>query len=696
MKPNFKNARGAPSSLPPRRKKESKDKKFPRHNAAGGASTTTQHTVELTRAQQLEAKAARDAVLAALPKTSPLAAKKFVEAISLDVDVDAARQLLLSSKALTALPASIGVLCQQLRKLDVAGNDLTDLSALASLQHLSNLNVSRNPRLASLKGLSGTCLSVLNISFCAVESLAGLEHTAFTLRTFIANDSRLRFQSPIFRDASAGLLEDEEDQARGVGAMLAEMKAASEHLPASLRASVKPDTVAMRNYVVLATLRQCETVVLSRNTRLLHDFPSWSAETLLAACGEAPEQTALHASEESGDDSSSAEDASARKTARRGAHKKHNSTANADAPDSKALQKEEEEKGGSDVSANKELKHAVALAHPLSVFERLPRLKKLSLSGCELHCLPSRWFLPMVTELRLAQNHLTSLQPDGVILRSLHILDISNNLFLSVTTLRRCRFLEQLNVRGNPLVDDGVAQDKAAGLVQEQIRPAKGDDDDGATTAASVVGAAPISVQQRVVRLFPGLKLLDNQPLLSAEEMRAAHKRGRDAAAAVAHEKEPAAGQERESTPETVKSEGANTAETGDGDGAMILAAPAPSRGSKDAKSAVHSPPRKAPRVDPTLIAAEAEAKDVVVEPPPSVLKATHAPIVRRERVLLRPDATTTGQANRSGANAKAADWKQRQKKGSGGMTPPQTVPTVLGQAAVKKLLEQNRKANAW
>ncbi|KPA75390.1 hypothetical protein ABB37_08666 [Leptomonas pyrrhocoris] len=666
MRTNFKAAKGAPAPPPPPRKRERTDKKFSRHNAAR-AGPSTQNAVELTRVQQLEAKAARDTVLATTLKASPLIAKKFVEAISLDVDVDAARQLLLSSKALTALPSSIGVLCQQLRKLDVAGNDLTDLSPLASLQYLSNLNVSRNPRLASLKGLSGTCLSVLSISYCAVESLVGLEHTALSLRTFIANDNRLQFQSPIFRSES--VVPHQRDEEEG---SMTDMDAAAPHLPASLRTGVETNAVAMRNYAIFATFQQCETVVLSRNTQLVQSFPAWSAEELAVQCGDRPKRPAHDSGKESGNDSS-AEESDARRATHRG--------------DGGPREAEPE----ADAQTHKLLKHAVALAHPLSVFERLPRLKKLSLSGCALHSLPSRWFLPMVTELRLAQNHLASLQPDGVILRSLHILDISNNLFISVITLRRCRFLEQLSLRGNPLVEEGATHKETMGRASihsnSNDKAATEEGKDGDPTAPSDV-AIPLHVQRSVARLFPSLKLLDHQPVLSAAEMQAATERERDVAAA-------AAAAPSQQQVHDAKRTGGGADGGGEPRETSTREKTVGGRGAKSGASlSARAPACKAARVDPAVIAAEAAEKDVVVEAPSSVLKTAHAPIIRRERTLLKPGTSLAGQGGGS-SNVSATRGDARKKETSTGGA-NSAAPTVLGQAAVDKLLEQSRKTNAW
>lgn len=688
--------RGASSQnprRPPQTSAKSPARRVSRRSSA--ATTSAPGGIELTRAQQIEAKAARDAVVGAMTKSSPQAAKMFVESISLDVDVETTRQLLCSKKGFVALPSSIGVLCRQLRKLDLSGNGLTDLSPLATLQHLSNLNVAHNGLLASLKGLSGTCLSVLNISFCAVESLEGLEHTALTLRTFIANDNRLQLHSPLLADVVATAGED-----------AAEMEAAREHLPESLCRSSSHSgadlrAVAQRNYAIFSTFQQCETVVLSRNTRLCQLFPTWGVEEVAAECGEVPGRSSAAADDEGSDDAADgasttmSADGDGGDSANRG--KKRRASA-AKRRDRRRIAVHPTDRSASNTPAAarepfgdspematyNQRRHALALAHPLSVFERLSRLRKLSLSGCELHSLPVRWFLPMVTELRLAQNHLTSLQPDGVILRSLHILDISNNLFASVASLRRCRYLEQLNVRGNPLIEEGVLQDKAAGLTTaERIA------DVAATTPSSGTSAAPIAVQQRLLRLFPNMKLLDGQPMMTAGQVRSAYMQRNARSAAERQnkltEKGCSDGSAIVASLHEARDDVGNAHAASDDSERGSSSGDAP-RTAPTARAEARSPARKARRADSAVIAAEADEKDNVVEAPLSVVKTAHAPIVRRERVLLRP-----GAAAASGSNTGAAGQKRK-----AGQTPTSPAAVVYGQAAVAKLLEQSRSRSAW
>ncbi|KAG5506400.1 hypothetical protein JKF63_05903 [Porcisia hertigi] len=685
--------RGAPSQRPRRPLKANVESlKKPASRASRAAMTSASGTIELTRVQQMEAKAARDAVAGAMTKSFPHVAKKLVESISLDVDVETTRQLLLSKKGFVALPSSIGVLCRQLRKLDLSSNDLTDLSPMATLQHLSNLNVAHNDRLASLKGLSGTCLSVLNISFCAVESLEGLEHTALTLRTFIANDNRLQFNSPVLGAVVAGAGEEP-----------AEFTAAREHLPESLRQSVSTSgavlhAVAQRNYAIFSTFQQCETVVLSRNTRLCQVFPTWGVEEVAAECGEVPSRGSAAAGDEGSDET--ADDVSATSddgdhdpargekrrrapaTQRRHAGQRASSSMRRSA--STAARELAEDLP--ETVAYKQRRSALALAHPLSVFEKLPRLKKLSLSGCELYSLPVRWFLPRVTELRLAQNHLTSLQPDGVILRSLHILDISNNLFASVETVRRCRYLEQLNVRGNPLIEEGAVQDRARGLTR--LEPVV---EETATTPSSGTGALPITVQQRVLRLFPNIKLLDGQPVMTVEQVSAAYKE-RNARSVVERAEETTSGKDSSGDADIAASSHEMRGDLGD---AHDAARDRDERGAisgieprtvATARTATRSLLSKARRLDPAVIAAEADEKDVVIEAPASVVKTAHASVVRRERVLRRLAPTAA-----SGNDTTAAETKRK-----GSKTPASPPVVVYGEAAVAKLLEQSRSTSAW
>ncbi|AIN97948.1 hypothetical protein LPMP_204550 [Leishmania panamensis] len=615
-----------------------------------------------------------------MAKSSPQTAKRFVESISLDIDVETTREVRLSKKGLFALPSSIGTLCRQLRKLDLSGNDLTDLSPLATLQYLSNLNVAHNDRLASLKGLSGTCLSVLNISFCAVESLEGLEHTALTLRTLIANDNRLQLHSPLLGDIEAATGED-----------AVELAATREHLPESLRRSSSSSSaalhaVAQRNYSIISTFQQCETVVLSRNTRLCQLFPTWGVEEVVTECGEGPSRANAAADDEGSDEvtNDNSENCEKRRASTTQRHNHRRMTSCSTDQSVFAAAASETFSDSPEMEAYNQRRRALALAHPLSVFEKLSRLKKLSLSGCELHSLPARWFLPMVTELRLAQNHLTSLQPDGVVLRSLHILDISNNLFVSVVSLRRCHYLEQLNVRGNPLIENAAVQDKATGLT-----PAEPIADAAATTPSLGTSAAPITVQRRVLHLFPNMKLLNGQPMMTAEQVRAAYKQRN--ARSTAWQQEKLTEEGCNEGPDVVTSlheacDCVSDARTAPGDSENGGASGETPHVAAMACVEARPLARKARRVDPAVIAAEADEKDVFVEAPSSVAKTAHAAIVRRERMLLRVGTTAA-----SGSSTTAG--RQKRKCGK---TPASSVPVAFGQAAVTKLLEQSRSRSTW
>lgn len=87
----------------------------------------------------------------------------------------------------------------------------------------------------------------------------------------------------------------------------------------------------------------------------------------------------------------------------------------------------------------------------LKVFEGMPRLGKLCLAGCGIATLPSEWFLPMVAELRLSRNAIEAFE-EGVLLRSVKILDVAHNGIRDVRTLRRAKYLESLSISGNPCV----------------------------------------------------------------------------------------------------------------------------------------------------------------------------------------------------------------------------------------------------
>ena len=92
--------------------------------------------------------------------------------------------------------------------------------------------------------------------------------------------------------------------------------------------------------------------------------------------------------------------------------------------------------------------------NPLHFFGAFEQLRKLSISECGVRCLPRRWFLPLLTELRLANNDLESSGiSKGVLLQSLKMLDVSNNKLNHWNVLSRCKFLKQLAIKGNPLGD---------------------------------------------------------------------------------------------------------------------------------------------------------------------------------------------------------------------------------------------------
>ncbi|EPY26643.1 hypothetical protein STCU_06152 [Strigomonas culicis] len=241
---------------------------------------------------------------------------------------------------------------------------------------------------------------------------------------------------------------------------------------------------------------------------------------------------------------------------------------------------------------------ARAAQHPLSAFEQMPNLRKLSISECGVSSMPERWFLPLLTELRLAHNQLRSFQPEGVILRSLKILDVSHNELTDACTLRRCRFVRQVNVHGNPFATAYEAQDRASGIIP-----------------AETAGAVSSSLHAQLARVLQQVEMIDGHALLPEEERRRlfveASKRAR-------------------------------------------------TREEEDRKRAKEeeAPPLKKQKVDPTLIAAEAEEKDVVMEVPESVIKKASTPIVRRGRMI---KAAAPQQVKREGGAAVASILKRKE-----------------------------------
>lgn len=557
-------------SVKPKPKHGAHRERRPPHAKKTSAPRQAPIDATLLSGHKEDAKAARSAIVAALPRTSTAAVKQFVDMISLDINMETTRQLELPSRGIVSVPTSLGMLYKEIRKLNLSSNQLTDVSPLASLDHLSNLNLSDNPKLTSLKGLGGSFLTVLNISRCAVHSLAGLERSATTLCTLIANDNDIRLQSPSITEPAQQSL-----------------------LPSSWRVAewLQPDTVAMENFRILAGMQQCETVVLSRNAALMPCYP--------AVEGPNNYDTTAPATKE--DASSELEEDSEVKKARRA---------------------------------------ALTAAHPLSVFEQLPRLRKLSLSGCNLHSLPARWFLPLVTELRVAQNSLHSFQPEGVILRSLQILDISSNLLTSIGTLRRCMFLQQLGLRGNPVEEECRKRDREDGLAT--------------TTAEGQSPAASVSLHRSVRRLFPNVRLLDGQPLLSAEQLQAISRSRKKTVYA------------SKTSASTVQVEDDTTED-------CMLKSDGGSRPTMESAEA-----RKRRReAAAAAVLAETEEKDVVLDLSTTVGKTTQTSIVRRERVIPRPDVQSAS------------------RRGSGNSSIGGT-GNIYGQAAVAKLLERTKEKTSW
>lgn len=506
---------------------------------------------------------------------SAAAMTKFVEHISLDVDTETARSLDVRNKGMATLPPNLGALLKSLRRLDLTGNSLRDLSLLSALPQLSNLNVSGNTGLRTLASLTCDRLVVFSAANCGLTSLTGIERCAVTLRTLVVNDNALQLQAPAAQREAASLL-----------------------TAASVRGGRRGrnDDAAVGNYAALAALTACETIVLTRNPQLCGLYAKDDEEERAATEGE--------------------EDPSVREERQR-------------------------------------CTQLQAAAHPLSVFEGMAQLKKLSLSDCGLSCLPARWFLPLVTELRLARNELTSLRPEGVIVRSLKTLDVSHNGLTTVTTLRRCIYVQRLSLRGNPLVDAYVGRDREEH--EEKMVGGMA----SASTAATVPTeggpmAVPVSLQRSLKRMLAGLESVDGQPLLAADKL-AYRRRPRNAE-----------GEEEEGGDGAVRPNRARRTEAVDGgdDDADSLAEEKPP--ARRARTPLHQQQRK-PAVDSVVAAAkvraEAEERDVVMEAPTGAAGWDgHAPIVRRERTSIA------------------------QKKGVG----------LSGGAAVAQLLKHKTETQGW
>ncbi|CCW59805.1 unnamed protein product [Phytomonas sp. EM1] len=504
-------------------------------------------------------------------QTEAAAILKFAKLISLDIDLERTRQLDLRNKEIHTLPLRLNTVLREVRKLDLSFNHITDVSPLSVLPHLSNLNLSRNPELRSLSGLGCKNLVVLSVAHCGLQFLSGLEDSSATLRTLIANDNELQLQSPSVSEGG---------------------KDPKPHLDSGNDVPIV--TAAVENYKILASLKALETVVLSRNPQLCSLYSHDSKEA--NDKNKSPHKTDPLPHEHKADD--------------QGVN---------------SVQKEGEEEPCVNV--------ARISTHPLSVFEELTHLAKLSLSECNISSLPSRWFLPMVTELRLVRNALTSMQPDGVILRSVKILDISYNRLESIATLRRCLFLRQISLKGNPLMDIYAQRDReerGESVEQESATMPEGQSREEHDIAKTV----PRSLQRSLRGMLKHIQLIDGQPLLSSEEL--ILKRPRPV-------KEVLGGEDGVTSAKEI-----------------------------DAKSLVAEttvPPKNKQRKDGAQkqnesnvkkITEELDEKDVVLDIPE--IKETHAPIVRREKV------------------------HQLRKAGL----------IESGEAAVSTLLKQSKELGAW
>ncbi|RNF03869.1 putative leucine-rich repeat protein (LRRP) [Trypanosoma rangeli] len=344
---------------------------------------------------------------AASSSFSSASLKRFLDMIPLDIDIENVRQITLKGKQLTALPTNLGGLLREVRRLELSENDIYDVTPLASLSHLTSLNLSKNRRLSSIAPLATLHLTVCVVAYCDLNSLVGLEGCATTLKTLIANDNNLVLQSP-----TGGVVAD----------------AQADHV-----------SRAVRNYEILAMLSTCETIVLSRNPHLCALYAAPTLNEDLIAEGVRGNIAG---------------------------HLPH---------------------------------HEADWSHPLSVLEKMKQLKKLSLSGCGLESLPSHWFLPMVTELRLSHNALSSLVPEGVIFRSVKILDVSHNVLTDVKTLRRCRFVRNLSIRGNPF-----QKETASSSLTEDGKVRKG-------------AQLPVEVLRFLTRKMPHLEVVDSTLLSSIQ-----------------------------------------------------------------------------------------------------------------------------------------------------------------------------------
>ncbi|ORC89058.1 putative leucine-rich repeat protein (LRRP) [Trypanosoma theileri] len=301
--------------------------------------------------------------------------------------------------------------------------------------------------------------------------------------------------------------------------------------------------LAVKNYEILSELTACETLVLSRNPHLctLHVIP----DTIEEEEEEETEQT----------------------------ENKPSKTVPGEVP-----------------------KREADWTHPLSSIEKMTHLRKLSLSGCGLTSLPSHWFLPMVTELRLSHNALKSLIPEGVIFRSVKILDVSHNQLQKLSTLRRCRFVRHLCISGNAfLEEDGELASEA--VSKEEVPK---------TRAKLTPG-----IVHYLTRTMPNLEVVDNMMLSTLQQQWALEEKEKEKEAKEKYKQERIKKEkEKEEHSETVEEE---------------------AKVNSIKKEVTHTSGRKECAVDNSN-----NNDDIVVEPTELLpTEAPRAPIVRRERTNL-------------------------------------------------------------
>lgn len=475
--------------------------------------------------------------LDSLPATP--AVQKFRESIRTEVDLRQARRLRLAHCHISTLPSLLSPSLTRICALDLSDNELNashDLSLLASMPQLSNLNLSGNPHLGeSLAFLLGTApekttvptpspttstssLVVLSVAHCGLRSLKGLEACGSTLKTLVANDNQLILFSPFVKTEEVSEEENsphpDHRKGRNTGMEVERCSATGNDDPTGVTVCGAPQERrwGRETYVALQSAACVEAVILSRNTSLgklcLPSSPADTDGPLGRGKPHEPASTrgtmrhgALHRllstaeeeEEDRGTNDEPGERSSHQKGKKRPIGRKTSPNEKHEEPAEPALTEEER-------ALKWQAQETQANTHPLSVFAHLLHLKKLSLSECGIGSLPIRFFLPRVTELRLSHNALTSLHPEGFIARSLHLLDVSHNLLTQVNTFRRFKYLQQLNLRGTPVFDMFAERDaKERGY------------------ATQVVSRMPPSLKNALRRLLPDLVRVDGVEVTEAD-----------------------------------------------------------------------------------------------------------------------------------------------------------------------------------